>query len=244
MAKPRNRAALYPHHVQTRIDPELQHAVEALTPGITDSTRHRHALRALYELALTSPDCPPALYSTLAAHRPGRWVSLHNARPDLRPRMTGAELLPHHYAAMVSPAAHQASPHQTPAPAAHQAHQAQPLGDYDRMAQRTHRPAAPGALVTLDDLDTAAPIPSQPPGTPEPLDSIAAIFGQAAPAAPARRPKLDRLGRPVTRQTRPLTEPELVQEGRRITALITAEATGQPLPPFELMPWEQIEYEE
>ena len=129
--------------------------------------------------------------------------------------MTGAELLPPHYAAMVSPVAHQASPYQTPA--------------------------------TLDDLDTAAPIPSQQPGTPEPLNDIAAIFGQpqpAAPAAPARRPKLDRLGRPVTRQTRPLTEPELALEGRRMTALITAEATGQPLPPFELMPWEQIEYEE
>lgn len=231
MAKPRNRAALYPHHVQTRIDLELHHAVEALTPGITDSTRHRHALRALYDLALTSPDCPPALYSTLAAHRPGRWVSLHNTRPDIRPRMTGAELLPHHYAAMISPAA----------PAAHQA---QPLGEYDRMVQHAHRPAAPGAPVTLDDLDTAAPIPSQQPGTPEPLNDIAAIFNQATPAAPARRPKLDRLGRPVTRQTRPLTEPELALGGRRMTALITAEATGQPLPPFELMPWEQIEYHE
>lgn len=238
MAKPRNRAALYPHHVQTRIDPELHQAVEAVTPGVTDSTRHRHALRALYELALTSPECPPALYSTLAAHRPGRWVSLHNTRPDIRPRMTGAELLPPHYAAMVSPAAHQASPYQTPAPVEIQA---QPLTEYDRMAQRMHRPAAPSAPVTLDDLDTATPNPSQQPGTPEPLNDIAAIFNQAAPA---RRPKLDRLGRPVTRQTRPLTEPELALEGRRMTALIAAEATGQPLPPFELMPWEQIEYEE
>lgn len=245
MAKPRNRAVLYPHHVQTRIDPELHHAVESLTPGVTDSTRHRHALRALYELALTSPDCPPALYSTLAAHRPGRWVSLHNTRPDIRPRMTGAELLPPHYAAMVSPAAHHASPYQTPDPVETQA---QPLAEYDRMTQRMHRASPYQTPVTLDDLDTAAPIPPQQPGTPEPLNDIAAIFGQpaapAAPAAPARRPKLDRLGRPVTRQTRPLTEPELALEGRRMTALITAEATGQPLPPFELMPWEQIEYEE
>src|SRR5690554_2002856 len=106
MAKPRTRAALYPHHVQTRIDPELQRAIETLTastdaPGI----RHRRGLRALYELALTSPDCPPALYSALAAHRPGRWVSLHNTRPDLQPRMTGVELLPPQYAAMVAPAA-------------------------------------------------------------------------------------------------------------------------------------------
>ena len=144
LAKPRNRAALYPHHVQTRIDPELQHAVETVTDSTdsTDSTRHRHALRALYELALTSPDCPPALYSTLAAHRPGRWVFLHNTRPDIRPRMTGADLLPHQFAAMISPAAHHASTYQPP----------------------------------------AAPIPSQQPGTPEPLHDIAAIFGQAAPA--------------------------------------------------------------
>lgn len=247
MARPRNRAALYPHHVQTRIDPELHHAVEALTPDSTDAPgiRHRLGLRALYDLALTSPECPPALYSTLAAHRPGRWVSLHNTRPDIRPRMTGAELLPHHYAAMVSPAApaaHQASPYQAPAP---METPPQPLTEYDRLTQRTHRPAAP---VTLDDLDTAAPIPPQPPGndTAQELNDIAAIFNQAAPAAPAptRRPKLDRLGRPVTRQTRPLTEPELAQEGCRMTALITAEATGQPLPPFELMPWEQIMFEE
>lgn len=216
MTKP-TRTATFPHKVQTRIDPELQHAVETVTdstaaPGI----RHRHALRALYELALTSPDCPPALYSTLAMHRPGRWVSLHNTRPDIRPRMTGADLLPPHYAAMVSPAAHQASPY--------------------------HPPAAPAAPVTLDALAIDS-IPPQQPGTPEPLQDIAAIFNQAAPA-PARRPKLDRLGRPVTRQTRPLTEHELIIEGQRMTALVTAEATGQPLPPFELMPWEQIVYEE
>lgn len=209
MPKPRtrNRAALYPHHVQTRIDPELQHAVEALTPGVTDSTRYRRALRALYDLALTSPDCPPALYSTLAAHHPGRWVTLHNTRPDLRPRMLGAELLPPQYTALISPAAHHASPYQTTA-----AHHASPY---------------------------------QPP---EPIDALA-VFDQLAPAPAAaapghRRPKLDRLGRPVTVQIRPLTDAELQQEGARVTALTLAESTGQPLPPFELMPWERIVYED
>lgn len=204
MAKPRNRAALYPHHVQTRIDPELHQAVGALTPGVTDSTRYRCALRALYDLALSSPDCPPALYSTLAAHRPGRWVTLHNTRPYLRPRMAGAELLPPQYAAMVAPAA-----------------------------------AAPGALAALDALDTldTAQTPPQQPA--------AATPAPAAPAAPGhRRPKLDRLGRPVTVQTRPLTDAELQQEGARVSALALAEATGQPLPPFELMPWERIVYED
>lgn len=198
MTKPRNRAALYPHHVQTRIDPELQHAIELLTastdaPGI----RHRRGLRALYELALTSPDCPPALYSALAAHRPGRWVSLHNSRPDIRPRMAGAERLPPQYAAMVAPAA-----------------------------------AAPGALAALDALDTADPRPA------------VAVPAPAAAAPGHRCPKLDRLGRPVTVQTRPLTEVELQQEGARVAALALAEATGQPLPPFELMPWERIVYED
>lgn len=196
MTKP-TRTATFPHKVQTRIDPELQRAVETVTdstdaPGI----RHRRGLRALYELALTSPDCPPALYSALAAHRPGRWVSLHNTRPDLRPRMAGAELLPPHYAAMISP-------------------------------------AVPGALAALDALDTTTAAPRPAAAAPAP-----------AVADPGhRRPKLDRLGRPVTVQTRPLTDAELQQEGARVTALTLAEATGQPLPPFELMPWERIVYE-
>lgn len=204
MAKPtRTRAALYPHHVQTRIDPELQHAIEILTastdaPGI----RHRRGLRALYELALTSPDCPPALYSALAAHRPGRWVSLHNSRPDIRPRMAGAERLPPQYAAMVAPAA-----------------------------------AAPGALAALDALDTLDTAQTPPP------QPAAATPAPAAAAPGHRRPKLDRLGRPVTVQIRPLTDAELQQEGARVTALTLAESTGQPLPPFELMPWERIVYE-
>lgn len=212
MAKPRTRAALYPHHVQTRIDPELQRAIETLTDSTdTPGIRHRRGLRALYELALTSPDCPPALYSALAAHRPGRWVSLHNTRPDIRSRMAGAELLPPQYAAMVAPAA-----------------------------------AAPGALAALDALDAldTDQTPPQQPDTPEPLHDTAAAAPAPAAAAPGhRRPKMDRLGRPVTVQTRPLTDAELQQEGARVTALALAEATGQPLPPFELMPWERIVYE-
>lgn len=47
----------------------------------------------------------------------------------------------------------------------------------------------------------------------------------------------------MTVQTRPLTDAELQQEGARVTAQALAESTGQPLPPFELMPWERIVYE-
>ena len=239
----KTRHVNYPHHVQTRLDPELQQVVESLTPGVTDSTRYRRALRHLYDLALTHPECPPALYSTLAAHRSGRWVTLHNTRPDMQPRMIGAELLPPQHAALLGSPAHQQHPHQPPTPV-------QPQTEYDRMAQRMYRPAVPGALVTLDDLDSAAPqIPQA-----QPLNTVADAFANwsedpvPAPAPTAAdpghsRPKLDRLGRPVTVQTRPLTDQEMQQEGARVTALALAEATGQPLPPFELMPWERIIYE-
>ena len=202
----KTRTPTFPHKVQTRIDPELQHAVEVLTddtdaPGI----RHRRALRALYDLALTHPECPPALYSTLAAHRPGRWVTLHNTRPDLQPRMAGAELLPPQHAALLGSPAHQQSPYPAPAPQIPQ------------------------------PLNTAADAFADWPEDPAPAPT-AAHPGH-------RRPKLDRLGRPVTVQTRPLTDLEMQQEGNRVTALALAEATGQPLPPFELMPWERIVYE-
>lgn len=115
-----------------------------------------------------------------------------------------------------------------------------------RAVDQVHRQTTAPAAHHASPYQAPAPNPPQQPGT-APLDALA-VFDQLAPAAPAapghRRPKLDRLGRPVTVQTRPLTDAELQQEGARVAALATAEATGQPLPPFELMPWERIVYED
>lgn len=172
----RNRAALYPHKVQARYDDELHAVITALAdPADPPGVRNREAVRYLYRLALSHPNCPPALAAVALAHR--------------------------------QTTAHHVSQYQPPAP--------------------------------------------NPPRQPVPVDALAMLdqFDQLAPAAPAaaapghRRPQLDRLGRPVTVQTRPLTDAELQQEGARVTALALAEAAGQPLPPFELMPWERIVYE-